>query len=49
MVFVLSFQNGVLRIVQTEYFLQTIKIEDYNDMINGRKFLDQAVKNDAKT
>ena len=49
MVFVLSFQNGALRIVQTEYFLQTIKIEDYNDMINGRKFLDQAVKNDAKT
>ena len=46
--FVLSFQNCVLRIVQTEYFLQTMKIKDYNNMINGRKFLDQAAKNDVK-
>ena len=33
--FVLSFQNG--------YFLPTIKIKDYNAMIDGRNFFDHPV------
>ena len=47
--FVLSFQNGLLRIIQIRYFLPTIEIKDYNIMIDGRNFFDLPVENNLWT
>ena len=32
-----------------QFYLPTVKIKDYNVMINGRNFFDQPIKNDLKT
>ena len=32
-----------------QYFLPTVKIKDYNVMIDGRNLFDQPIKNDLKT
>ena len=36
--FVLSFENENDRTVQTEYYLLTVEIKDYNVVIDGRNF-----------
>ena len=36
--FVLSFENENDRAVQTEYYLLTVEIKDYNVVIDGRNF-----------
>ena len=41
--FVLSNENNGFRAVYTRYFLTTIKIKDYNVMIDARNFFDQPV------
>ena len=43
--FVLSFENTTDRTVHTKHYLQTVKIQDYNVMIDGQNFFDQPVKN----
>ena len=47
--FVLTFNANDSRIGHSRYFLSTEKIEDYNVMIDGRKFFDQTTKNDIRT
>ena len=47
--FVLSLGNDAHLRSHTRYFLSTVKIEDYNVMIDGRNFFDQLVKNNLKT
>ena len=47
--FVLTFNANDSRIGHSKYFLPTAIIEDYNVMIDGRNFFDQAIKNDIKT
>ena len=38
--FVLSFESSTDRTVHTKYYLPTVKIKEYNVMINGQKFFD---------
>ena len=46
---VLSLENDAHLRSHTRYFLPTIKIEDYNVMIDGKNSFDQLVKNNLKT
>ena len=43
--FVLSFESTTDRTVHTKHYLPTVKIKDYNVMIDGWNFFDQPVKN----
>ena len=46
--FILSFENEENRTDYTKYYLPTVKIKDYNAMIDGRNFFYQSVKNNLK-
>ena len=46
--FILSFENKDDRNVHTKYFIPNVEIKDYN-VIDGRNFFDQTIKNDLKT
>ena len=46
---VLLFENTTERIVHTKYYVRTVKMKDYNVMIDGRNFFDQPVKNNVRT
>ena len=41
--------SNVQQASDKQYFFPTVQIKDYNVMINGQNFLDQAVKNDLRT
>ena len=47
--FVLSFENEAHRTSYKLYFLPSVEMKDYNDMIDGKNFFDQQVKNDKTT
>ena len=47
--FVLLFENKDDRTVHTKYYLVTVKIEDYNVMIDGRNFFYQPLGNNLAT
>ena len=47
--FILSFENNAHQRSYKQYFLSTVEIENYNVMIDGKKFLDQPVKNKLRT
>ena len=47
--FILTFDVNPNRSVNSRYYLPTIKIEDYNVMIDGKYFFDQQIENDAKS
>ena len=40
----LTFENDAQRTSHSDYYLPNVKLKDYNVMINGEKFFDQAVK-----
>ena len=42
------FENKDNRTLHTKYYLPTVKIEDYNVMIDGQNILDQPVKHDLR-
>ena len=45
----MSFKDDDGRENHKQHCLPTVEIKDYNVMINGRNFFDQAIKNDLKT
>ena len=47
--FILSFENNLHQRKYERYFLPTVKIKDYNVMIDGENVLDQPIKNDQRT
>ena len=47
--FVLAFENDDDRTSSDEYYLPTVKIKDYNIMINGENLFDQPIKNNKVT
>ena len=47
--FVLSFENTVDRTVHSKYYLPTVEIKVYNDMIDGQSFFDLPVRSNLKT
>ena len=47
--FVLPFEDNVHRTSCTRYFFPTVKIKDYNIMIDEKAFFDQPIKNDMRT
>ena len=47
--FVLSILDCTVRTRNRRYFLQNLKIIDYNLMINGKKSFDQSVSIDMRT
>ena len=47
--FVLSFENNAIGTRYSRYFLLTVQMKDYNNMIDGQKFFDQPVKSDLRT
>ena len=47
--FVLLFENDAHRRNYMSRFFPTVKIEDYNVMIDGKNFFDRPVKNELKT
>ena len=47
--FVLAFENDNDRTSDDEYYLPTVKIKDYNIVINGENFFDQPIKNNKVT
>ena len=47
--FVLAFENDDDRTSDEQYYLPTVKIKDYNIMINGENFFDQPIKNNKVT
>ena len=47
--FVLAFENDNYRSSARRYNLPTVKIKDYNIMINGENFFDQPIKNNKVT
>ena len=42
--FVLAFENDTQRISSKRYYLPTVKIKDYNVMIDGKHLFDQPIK-----
>ena len=44
--FVLAFENGTQRTSHCGYYLQNVKIKNYNVMPNGENVFDQPIKND---
>ena len=47
--FILAFENDNYRSSARRYNLPTVKIKDYNIMINGENFFDQPIKNNKVT
>ena len=47
--FVLAFENDDHRTSDEQYYLATVEIKDYNIMINGENFFNQAIKNNKVT
>ena len=47
--FVLAFENDDDRTNDDRYYLPTVKIKDYNIVINGENFFDQPIKNNKIT
>ena len=47
--FVLAFENDTQRTPHSGYYLSNVEIKDYNVMINGKNFFDQAIKNNKVT
>ena len=47
--FVLAFENDHDRTSNGRYYLPTLKIKDYNIVINGENFFDQPIKNNKIT
>ena len=47
--FVLAFENDDDRTSDEQYYLPTVKIKDYNIVINGENFFDQPIKNNKVT
>ena len=47
--FVLAFENDTQRTSAKGYYLPTVKLKDYNIMINGENFFDQPIKNNKVT
>ena len=47
--FLLAFENDTQRTSAKGYYLPNVELKDYNIMINGENFFDQAVKNDKLT
>ena len=47
--FVLAFENDNDRTSDDRYYLPTVKIKDYNIVINGENFFDQPIKNNKIT
>ena len=47
--FVLAFENDDHRTSGEQYYLATVEIKDYNIMINGENFFNQAIKNNKVT
>ena len=47
--FVLAFEDDVQRTSNKRFCIPNVKIKDYNDMIDGKNFFDQPVKNDKVT
>ena len=45
----MSFKDDDGRESHKQYYLPTVEIKDYNVMIDGRNFFDQAIKNNLKT
>ena len=45
----MSFKDDNSQESHKQYYLPTVKIKDYNVMIDGRNFFDQSIKNDLKT
>ena len=48
-IFVLLFENRTDRKVNTKYYIPKVETKYYNVIIDGKKFLDKAIKNDLKT
>ena len=46
--FVLSFENAADRTVHKRYYLPKLQTKDYNTMIDGTNFFDQAIKTYVK-
>ena len=46
--FILAFENDTERTSAKGYYLPNVEIKDYNLMINGENFFDQAIKNNMK-
>ena len=47
--FVLAFEGDDNRTAHDSYYLPTVKIKDYNIMVNGENFFDQPIKNNKVT
>ena len=47
--FVLSFKDDDGRESYEQYYFPSVKIKDYNVMINWRNFFDRPIRNDLKT
>ena len=47
--FVLAFENDAQRTSNRRYYFPNVEIKDYNVVIDGKNFFDQAVKNDKVT
>ena len=47
--FVLAFENDTQRTSHSNYYVRNVEIKDYNIMINGENFFDQAIKNNKVT
>ena len=47
--FCFSIENNAVRTGYIKYFLPTIEIKDYNNIINGQNLFDQPVKNYLRT
>ena len=47
--FVLAFENDTQRTSNKRYYIPSVEINDYNVMIDGKKFFDQPINNMIKT
>ena len=47
--FVLSFKDKAQRTSYKRYYLSTVEIKNYNDMIDGQNIFDQHARNNLKT
>ena len=47
--FVLAFENDTQRTSNKRYYIPSVEINDYNVMIDGKKFFDQPINNMMKT
>ena len=45
----MSFKDDDVWESHKQYYIPNVEINDYNVMINGKKFFDQPIKNDLKT